>query len=354
MYSGLVLGWAFGLGENRWMYGQALKMAYETVGHLPMTLVSDRFPGHNTDEWIQTRERLTKLGVKCDITSEATGKARIERWIGTLQTVFEMQSEFFYGEGIRSKRTYSHRHPEYMAKLRKRAAKNGWDVTEAVGEAERVIEAYNTTKLSAYSKKFKSVEKSPTELYGESEKPNVRLVASHTKLLVMAETKAMQIRGDMIVTTINGLECEYAVESKETWLNYPSVLVAFDAQDLGTVSLFDAKTEVYLGEASLITKVQRYGTETNPEALGERKAVIAGNELYKKTLFIEMTAAGQGVNEETLLQVGRIPKEISEAAETAFLGNAKGELVATEYEVPQEIETEFDAVAYARGQIMGS
>jgi hypothetical protein len=318
VYSGYVLGWSFGLSEDRWMYAQALKMAYERAGHFPNELVSDKFPGHNTEQWIDTRKRLEKSGVKCTITSEASGKAQLERWIGTLQTVFEAESLYYYGEGIRSKRPYAHRHPAYMDRLRKRAQKDGWDAAKSIQEAEVIVERYNATPINYYSKKYRNVAESPQQLYEQSEKPHVVLVPKQAAYLACCELKEMQIYGDQITTTIDGEEYHYAVSDAAVWLKYPKILMSYDPQDLNTIWLFDPKTEKYLSEATTIEKVQRYGAGANMEAHGKRKAQLKANEALKNELFDILIEPAQGVNEETLLRVGRIQKDLSEAAETQF------------------------------------
>jgi hypothetical protein len=128
----------------------------------------------------------------------------------------------------------------------------------------------------------------------------------------------MQIYGDQITTTIDGEEYHYAVSDAAVWLKYPKILMSYDPQDLNTIWLFDPKTEKYLSEATTIEKVQRYGAGANMEAHGKRKAQLKANEALKNELFDILIEPAQGVNEETLLRVGRIQKDLSEAAETQF------------------------------------
>jgi len=112
--SGACIGVSFGEVEDRYMYINALKMAVQKAGYLPYNLVLDKFPGHNTEEWINVTEKLKNKGVQVQYTAKATGKAQVERWFGTLQTVFMMQSNYYYGEGIMSKRPYAHRSVEVL------------------------------------------------------------------------------------------------------------------------------------------------------------------------------------------------------------------------------------------------
>ena len=54
-------------------------MAVENTGYLPYELITDRFPGHNTDEVKRLITHFKMLGVKVSITHKPTGKPHVER-----------------------------------------------------------------------------------------------------------------------------------------------------------------------------------------------------------------------------------------------------------------------------------
>lgn len=88
-----ILGYSFDYVENSLGWLSAVRMAIQRVGHLPHRLVTDKFPGHNTEEISNFLKLIEKQGTTVIFTSAATGKARLERWFGTLQTVFMQCSE---------------------------------------------------------------------------------------------------------------------------------------------------------------------------------------------------------------------------------------------------------------------
>ena len=107
VHSGVCLGATFSLTEDGLNVIDALRKAANNAGYLPYEIIHDRFPGHNAQAWLETSKRLNRMGVKLTQTSTATGKAQQERWFGTLQTVFMQQSDYYYGEGIQSRRLYA-------------------------------------------------------------------------------------------------------------------------------------------------------------------------------------------------------------------------------------------------------
>ena len=128
VFSGACIGVSFGYNEDRYMYQNALKMAVQKAGYLPYNLILDKFPGHNTQEWETIVTKLENRGVQVKYTAKATGKAQVERWFGTLQSVFMMQSNFYYGEGIMSKRPFAHRSVETLKAIKKEAKKTSFDI----------------------------------------------------------------------------------------------------------------------------------------------------------------------------------------------------------------------------------
>lgn len=173
VYSGDVLGYDFAYSENHSAYLRALRMATEEAGYLPYSLTCDRFPGHNTDEVQTFFERIQSLGVQVNITHNPQGKAKIERWFGTMQSVVMMGSRYYYGEGIQSKRASAHRSPEFLSEIKKMAKKDQFDYVKAYRECQNLIEEWRELPYCTYSRKYASVTQSPKQLHQEAVKRNV-------------------------------------------------------------------------------------------------------------------------------------------------------------------------------------
>ena len=60
--------------------------------------------------------------------------------------------------------------------MKKVANADGWDFDTAVNEACKVVEAYRTTLLSSYSRRYKHIDNTPAGLHEASEKPNIKVL----------------------------------------------------------------------------------------------------------------------------------------------------------------------------------
>lgn len=326
VHSGAILGVEFCLSEDRWVYVNALRQAVNNAGHLPYELAIDRFPGHLTEEWQFVQKRMETIGVKVSYKHKATGKAQLERWFETLQTVFFQDSAYYYGEGIRSNRDYAHRSPEYLKQVVKTARKD-WSFDTAVSEATWCIKQYNETVLSTYSRKHAAFNQSPLQMHGASEKPHVKTVANHDRALLFGLTKTVTIRNAMIRTEIQKSEYFYAV-GYEVAKHHTSVLVAYFLDDLSQVYLFPAKAEkelspACLGVATQQERVQVFGPNADMKALGRHTAVRNQIEQQRQADMKEVTSAGSPVH---LLLGGLSRKSEIEAAESgAYVEEMTGE-----------------------------
>ena len=319
VHSGFILGYHFDTKEDRWGYINALKMAVNKGGYLPFSLTTDRFPGHNTDEWKAVEARIQGLGVEIIRSSKATGKANVERWFSTLQMVFMQGSDYYYGEGVQSRHVFAHRSAEYLTKAKKEARKNGFDFDDAWREAAKIIEAYNNTELSYYSRKFKDVNKSPVALHDESDKPHVFAIDLLTNTLLFGLTKKVAIRSNgMILTEIMRVTYTYVIDDVAVIAKYASVLLNYDLEDLSTVYLYkpgaDGQLD-YLCTAYAQREVQMYGPDRDYSALGKAEARIKRIDDYRNSLIDQHG----DVSELELLLGGLNAKDDYAAAETAWL-----------------------------------
>ncbi len=221
-----------------------MKMAVQNAGYLPHEWVTDRFPGHNTPQMTNFFERIEALGVTMTFSSHANKKAGIERWFRTLQSVFLMDSAYFYGEGIKSRAAYAHRSSEYLKRIKKEAKKTGWDLQKNIDEASTHIEKYRNTAFSKYSRKHSTVHLSPAQLHEYSEKPHVNFIPESTISMLFGLRKEITLRHNgQFETEFVGVEFDYMVSPAyyDIIANYfnKKVVVTYDLNDLSVVFLWE-------------------------------------------------------------------------------------------------------------------
>ncbi|MFV0377807.1 MAG: hypothetical protein ACK5JD_10970 [Mangrovibacterium sp.] len=326
--SGHVLGWEYCYEESAQAIINAVGMAVANAGYLPYELRYDKFPGHNSAEWAWFESELQRSGVVMTQTVKAEGKAGIERWWGTLQSVFMSESDYYYGEGVKSSRRYAHRAKEYVQAMRQRANREGFNFDDATRETDRVLDAYINTPLSAYSRKFKTIEQSPAQLHAESERPNtIELEEAHFCYL-FGLRKQVSIRNNMIMTQVDNATYYYAVDDVQVIESYTGVKLwnCFSYDNMEQVHLFDG--ENYLGTFSRITPAQQYGPDKDMRAVGKMKAIDEKAKAHRAARMGEVATELITAEEEAevpisgelgVLQAGRMRKPDYEAAESAYL-----------------------------------
>lgn len=324
VHSGDIPGFHLDVAERAAGYINALKMACYACGYLPYQIIVDQFPGHNSSEWQIFEKRLINLGVNISYTSVAQGKSQVERWFGTLQSVFMMESRYYYGEGIQSTRDYAHRAASYLASMRKQCKKEGWDFDAAWREACRVIVAYRDTALKDYSRKHAKCEESPRQLHNKSEKPHVIRVDEWEQALLFGLEKEVSInRGGVIKTQILNVEYIYVVDNYDVIANYRNVVLAYDLDDLSKVHLFDNTPERrFLCEAVHQDRIQIYGPQADFEALGKAKQRRDDIRQRRKEDLEAIISAGSDVD---ILLGGLANKMERESAESLYLTERQDE-----------------------------
>jgi hypothetical protein len=312
VYSGDVVGMHFDLSEDRWAYVNALRNAVENTGYLPYELRYDRFPGHNTEEMKNLFSDLMYLGVKLTCTYKASGKARMERWFGSMQSIALQESPMYYGEGIMSNRKSAHRSADYLAKIRKVAKESGWDFDTASQEAEMRIEKWLNTPYSQWSRKYANVEKSAKQLHDESEKPSVNFVGQATIAYLFGLRKMLQVRHNgLIRTEINKEEFVYRIEDYSVVSRYGQVLCCYDVNDLSVVHIYEPGIGVmkkYLGIANEVAPVVVFGTDAG-KGLGKQMAIIKHIEEQREQ-ELQLKVANGGMTWQNDLAI-RTPLKVS-------------------------------------------
>lgn len=321
VHSGDVIGVHFDVKEDRWGYVNALKMAVVTTGYLPYELITDRFPGHNTPEWMAIEERIEAMGTKITKSHTATGKAKLERWFSTLQVVFMQNSQYYYGEGVQSRSIYAHRTAEYLNAAKKQAKKEGWDFDSAWKEAIKIIEAYRNTPLSEYSRKFKTVNETPAQLHEQSDKPHVYQVDYLNQVFLFGLEKSVQIRSNGIINTeIMRVPYVYVVNDIKVISKYRQVIFNYDLDDLSKVFIYTKTNSgelIYLCEAVEQRAAEMYGPDVNYSTLAKAKSRNKRIEDHRSELIA--AAKEQAGEEFDLLLGGLNEKDKVLSAEEAWL-----------------------------------
>lgn len=331
VYSGLPLGWEYCYEESAQAVINAVAMAVANAGYLPYELRYDKFPGHNSADWEWVETELQRSGVTMTQTVKAEGKAGIERWWGTLQSVFMSDSDYYYGEGVKSSRRYAHRAKEYVQAMRQQAMREGFNFDDATRETDRILDAYINTPYSAYSRKYKNIDQSPVQLHNESDRPNtIELEEAHFCYL-FGLRKQVSIRNNMIMTQIENATYYYAIDDVQVIEQYTGVKLwnCFDFDDLDQVHLFDGDN--YVGTFSRIEPAQQFGPNKDMRAVGKMKSIADKVNAHRAARLAE---SAESLNVSTqddddlsvsgelgVLQTGHMRKPDYEAAESAYLQN---------------------------------
>lgn len=325
--SGMPLGWEYCYEENAQAVINAIAAAVRNTGYLPYEFIYDRFPGHNTAEWAWVEGIMRTKGVIMTISHDPNAKANIERWFGTLQDVFMMESDLYYGQGVRSTRRWAHRSKEYVTAMRQWAIKNGFNFDDAIRETDSFLDAYSNTPYSSYSRKFANIEQTPAQLHETSDKPHTYPVQEHEFCYLFGLRKEVSIRNYMIQTQIDGAPYYYGIDECEVAERYTGVKITncFDYDDYSRVHLYDGAQ--YVGSFDEVTPAQRFGPEKDMRAVGKMNAINEKMESHraerKRAIHNRKEAAMPAEPEEVspeigILTAGRIPKYNYEDAETAF------------------------------------
>lgn len=333
-HSGDILGYAFDISENRWVVQAALKMAVEETGYLPYELVFDKFPGHNTPEIKSLIADLETRKVKVTFANKATSKPGLERWFSTLQQVFMQESEYYYGEGVQSRNKAAHRSKETLKKIKAAAKKDGWNYDTAVNETCKILEAYRSTQLCVYSRKFKSITLSPSDIHTQSEKPNVINIEPNqiTWLFGLRTQKKFEGEG-LINIQIQNQFFSYRCADVNVVSRYAKVSVCYDLEDLSQVHMYEISEKAlkkYLGVAKEIS-IQLYGPDAEFGKLQVQQTIIKNMQAERQRQLSMKLAAGDDV---ALLMQGVEDKHVYEDAETNFLTNVSDD--------DEEVEGDYD------------
>ena len=329
----MIVGRHYCINEDHAANYHAIENAIRNTGYLPYELVHDRFPGHNYKPMAEFLELLEQWGVTLTVSSDPKSKAKLERWFGTLQTVFMQDSPFYYGQGIRSRRNYAHRSEEYMKKLRAAAKAEGWNWDAACDTADGIIDNYNATMYSQWSSKHKKVNQSPIELHDISEKPYTITLQSHEFTFLLGIREALPHTAGLIKKVLHGITYYYRITNYEIISKHSHILCCFDYNDMSTCELYAlvvasattqnteasaSRIHQYLGRVNQEVPANPYGPDAQWDIIAKRKQLIKETNEFRQQ-ELEHRATGTDGNILDLLYPMTVNKPTHEAAETAYL-----------------------------------
>lgn len=322
VYSGAWVGWSFGRSESFLSYYNALKMAVTVTGYLPCELRHDKFPGHDSDEAKRILADIQGRGVRLTCTSTATGKASTERAFGTLQSVFEMDSKAWVGQGIRSSRAFNRPTKEYLERTYKELKSENWDWEAAWKHENEILMLANHTPLSEYSKKYKMIDQSPWSLHEtDTDRPNVTTVQTWEMAELFWPTRKVQIRNYKVKVRIGTLDHTYSLEHEKYFklvTTREEVLVRYEPTDPSKVMLFDVVSGEFLEEIEEFTLIQLTGAAPEYGRLQEHKVNQKGLKIKIEEKVSEIQQ-GCDVDVLSVSMAGKWKKEQTESAEDAVM-----------------------------------
>jgi hypothetical protein len=321
VHSGDIIGYDFDYSENRWTYVNALAMAVKETGYLPYELVFDRFPGHNTEEFKNLVSDMEARKVKVTFGHKTTAKQRLERHFGTLQTVFMQDSNYYYGQGIKSRRRYAHRSEQYLTAIRKQAKKDGFDFDAAVQEASTIVEKYRSTALADYSRKYATITKTPKQLHDDCKKPNVTEIDQKQFSYLFGLKKLLPVKHEgLFITEIHKTEFLYRTTDYNIISNYSHVIMCYDLEDLSFCHLYEnnnSPLKKYLGIAHEEIRAQGFGPDAQWGKVAKQQAILASLQQARMEDVEYRKAVGDDI--VTLLTPGTSSKDEYNNAESTYL-----------------------------------
>lgn len=345
LHSGDILGYDIAYAENKNAYMRALRMAVETANYLPYSLVTDRFPGHNTDEIKDLFARMEALGVQIHTTHKASGKAGVERWFGTFQSVRLMSTQFYYGEGIQSRRLSAHRSDAFLNEVKKQAKKDNFDYFKAYQEIEMQIELWRDTPYCTYSRKYENVQETPKQLHEKAMKTNVIDVNPARISMLFHRKKQITLKNNgLIETEIDKTKFYYrlSVADYEVISNYTGqkVIMSYDVFESNVVYLWKKHEHllVSLCKAELFEEVQGHGPTAELGRISEARAREKELQRLKEA---ELQQATQGSESDLLMGIFTDKKKAN-AAEDAYWSVASSQKSVTPRPVKKVANSDVD------------
>ena len=239
-YSGKITGFDISENEDRYNIIASIKMMVQNGGHLPAELVHDNSSASKTDEFKAIREKLENRGVKVRAAKvgNAQDKGEVERFFGTFQSRFQRLIDGYIGEGIRSKRANGRIAEEHLNKHYKENGVYGYDQMNKI--IAELITIYNNSPINE-----KYGDKTPNQLYAESEKAHVKSVNPLEFSQMFWLNKDVTVNKSMIINEVHKSKRYYEIWDNELKLklNSQKVRIYYEEDDASEINIFSTAGE---------------------------------------------------------------------------------------------------------------
>ena len=289
-----IVGFDVGYSETRFNILNALKIAVMNEGYLPSEIVSDNFSAGKTEEILDLKSQMAKLGVawRNSKVGNAQDKSFIERFFGVFQSVECSLYEGYIGEGITSKRN-NRPNAEFLQKI---AKKNGLLMpNEMKSQIATMVVKYNERSIGG--------RKAPNEICKTIPMPNaVRMDSVRTALMFWHKTSNTVKRG-MVKIKVNKIQHTYEIKSNEIKLELQGkkVAVRYNENDLDWIMLFDYETDTPICECKASIKIELAGVDHQDEEVLNIIKSEAKKKSYVKHIESEtQKIIDKGLNQENL------------------------------------------------------
>lgn len=244
VYSGKIIGVAFGKYENADLYLRALYSAFAKHEVLPKEIVCDQFPGNNSIEIAEFKAHLKRLG--CLLNIERTGNARAK---GTIEKTNDMLSEMmkahpnFIGKNITTKGSDSRKSKEQIRNMVR--VGNLESIEQIRGRIIETIAMFNSR-----SKKGQSLKRS--DVFKSRPQENAIKLSLEDRVWLWNKSIVKQVDAGGLIILRRGYDrFQYEIGDNRLRNLYTgqSVIVKFEESDLTygrDIYLFDAVTKEFI------------------------------------------------------------------------------------------------------------
>ena len=226
-----IVGFDISYSEDKFSVMNALKMAVLSEGHLPAEIVSDNFSANKTEEILELKALMEKIGTiwRLARVGNAQDKSYIERFFGAFQSVECALYEDYIGEGMGSTRLNAKPNQEYQAKIAK-----------MVTPTEKEMKYRIAKMIAKYNERSSNKKQSPNEVY-KIAKPNAKELDAFGVALLFWKKTSYTVKRGMVKITVRKQEYSFEIydHKYKMELRDKKVTVRYDEHDLDRVMLFD-------------------------------------------------------------------------------------------------------------------
>ncbi len=284
--------------ENSTMIIEALKDAVKNTGVVPFEYVMDKSCYTRTKQHALFVAAIERKGLKVTVDTNPRRKSILERSFQNLDALVRDYYGYL-GKGIRSKTIDALPSAEQF----KEYAKNPLTIDQITEIAHAIVYDYNNTPLPKF-------DKTPVELYQQSQKPNCIQVSEFERHKMVTAGKAYKAVQGQITIQKDFAEYEFMLPTNvHLKYNNRPVLVRYDNLQEG-ICLYDADSDEPIGYGE--PKKLMHGAKAN-QTSEDHKILSEWNQRQKA---IKDSDTGNDLNtdyEHTLLD-GFAKKEIAQTA----------------------------------------